>query len=211
MKISRCFLLFTCWITTFVFAWFSDEYPLYCNKNTSLREIPPLTAEQLSLVNNIEQVQLFIRHGARTPYTNYQCWKNYNISWNNCNVTELMLASPSYTASDRPAPWLFRKLYDASPNYLGGNCYTGQLISEGYSQEQANGEYLYKAYLDQENPDLNLFDTNMWTDINTDSLIYLRSDDEQRTLMSGQILLHSMFNVSPFVYYYFSRNCSCYR
>ena len=174
-------------------AWFPAEYPIYCNKNTTLRQIPPLTPDQAKYVNNLEQVQVIIRHGARTPYTNYPCWKGYDVSWNNCNVTELMLASPSYTDPNRPAPWLFRKLYDGSPNYLGGNCYTGQLIYDGYTQEEANGQYLYDAYL---NSEFNLFPTNEWTSIDTDSLIYLRSDDEQRTLMSGQILLHSMFNVS---------------
>lgn len=115
--------------------------------------------------------------------------------WNNCNVTELMLASPSLTDPNRPAPWLFRKLYDGSPNYFNGNCYTGQLVSEGYTQEEANGQYLYDAYLGP-NANMKLFPTNSWTDIDTDSLVYLRSDDEQRTLMSGQILLHTFFNIT---------------
>lgn len=36
---------------------------------------------------------------------------------------------------------LFRKKYDAYPsdNALGGTCMEGQLLEEGYEQEQANG------------------------------------------------------------------------
>ena len=52
---------------------------------------------------------------------------------------------------------------------------------------------LYQAYM---NGTLKLFPTDDWEETNSSSTIYLRSDDEQRTLMSGQILLHGMFNVS---------------
>lgn len=39
------------------------------------------------------------------------------------------------------AAGLFRKRYDAYPadNALGGTCMAGQLLDEGYLQEQANG------------------------------------------------------------------------
>lgn len=177
-------------------AWFPSYYPQYCTKDLSKRKIPPLTASQLALVNELEQVQVIVRHGARTPYAKFSCWKDYDVTWNNCNVTELMLASPSMTDESRPAPWLFRKLYDGSPNFLGGNCFTGQLLSDGYTQEEAVGSSLLEAYLQNSNPALNLFNTSVWTDIDTDEEVYLRSDDEQRTLMSGQILMHTFFNVS---------------
>lgn len=180
-------------VNSFASAWNPSYDPAYCTKNVATREIPALTPNQQSQVESLVQVQTIIRHGARTPYGKYSCWQNYDVEWNNCNVTELMLESPSYTSSDRSAPWLFRKIYDASPNLLGGNCYTGQIISEGYEQEQALGTYLYQAYIDSNLP---LFPTNMWTDINTEQQIYLRSDDEQRTIMSGQLLVHGMFNVS---------------
>lgn len=194
-------------LLTVVTAWFPSYYPEYCNKNVDIqRKIPPLTADQLALVDSLDQLQVLIRHGARTPYTNYNCWSNYTVTWNNCNVTELMLASPSYTDPNRPAPWLFRKLYDGSPDLLGGNCYTGQLLSEGYEQEEANGKFLYQAYL--ANSDLALFNTSVWTQINSDELIYLRSDDEQRTLMSGQILMHTMFNVRSSIFMSFPYNLS---
>lgn len=177
-----------------VYSWFPPTYPAYCAKNMSTRAIPELAASQKQQVGSLAQVQAIIRHGARTPYMLYPCWNNYSVVWNNCNVTDLMLASPSYNSQSRPAPWLFRKLYDGSANFLGGNCLTGQLILEGYQQEQTLGTLLYSAYLD--NPDgLNLFPTNQWEEIDTANEVYLRSDDEERTLMSGQVMLHGMFNV----------------
>jgi len=176
-----------------VLAFYPSTVPNYCNNNFTDRKIPPLSASEKSLVSELIQVQAIIRHGARTPYTAYQCWADYDIPWNNCNVTELMIESNSYTSQQRPAKWLFRKLYDGSANDLGGNCYTGQLLYEGFEQELQNGRYMYDAYIDS---DLPLFNTDIWTDINTNQQIYLRSDDEQRTLMSGQLLLHGMFNVS---------------
>ena len=177
-------------------AWFPEEYPYYCNKNTSTREIPPLTAEELLQVSSLKQVQIVVRHGSRTPYEKYQCWANYTVQWNNCNVTELMLPSPSYSQQSRPSPWLFRKIYDGSENFLGGNCLTGQLLGEGYYQEEANGYYLRSAYLQNSNPALNLFPTIEWDQINTTSDVYLRSDDQERTLLSAQTLMHTFFNVS---------------
>lgn len=186
-------ILFLAILVGTTIAWVPSYSPEYCLKNLNKRKIPPLTAEQRARVSSLEQVQVLIRHGSRTPYKKYSCWEDYTVTWNNCNVTELMIASPSYTDPNRPAPWLFRKLYDGSEDALGGNCYTGQLVSDGYNQEVANGQFLRQAYLES---DLPLFNTTVWTQINTDEEVYLRSDDEQRTLMSGQLLVHGMFNIS---------------
>eukprot|EP01031_Cornospumella_fuschlensis_P035456 gene35456-42976_t len=159
-------------------AWFPSFYPQYCTKNVATREIPPLSTSEQAQVDSLVQLQVVVRHGARTPYAEFSCWQNYSVQWNNCNVTDLMLASPSMTSQDRPATWLFRKLYDGSANYLGGNCLTGQLLSEGYTQENALGIYLYNSYLNNPDSALNLFNTSVWTDIDTDKYIYLRSDDQ---------------------------------
>lgn len=184
-------------------AWFPSQYPIYCTKDTSMRRIPPLNEVDIARIDSLEQVQALIRHGARTPYAAHSCWTGYDITWNNCNVTELMVASPSNQSPGRPAPWLFRKLYDGSQNALGGNCLTGQLLLEGYQQEQSLGAYFYEAYLQSSTSvsGYTLFPTDLWTDIDTKNQIYLRSDDEQRTLMSGQIMMHSLFNVRTSLLY----------
>lgn len=186
-----------------------DELSTLCNHDYyTSRAIPPLTTAQRARVQSLQQVQVIIRHGARTPWIPYPCWKDYDIIWNDCNVTELMVESPSLYDPNRPSPALFRKIYDASPTYLKGNCFTGQLLPEGYQQQQANGRTLQSAYLEG---DLPLFPTKHWHAIDHEELVYLRSDDEQRTLMSGQILVQHLFNVSPcHLLHIFSSICLMY-
>jgi hypothetical protein len=160
----------------------------------STRDIPPLTVDQAAQVTRLVQVQAVIRHGSRTPYAPLPCWKDYDISWNNCNVTDLMLGSDSYSSQILPASWIFRKLYDASPNELGGNCMTGQLIGRGFEQELELGRILEAAYVGNgTDANLRLFPSNDWDSINA-SRVYLRADDSQRTLMSGELLMTALFN-----------------
>ena len=99
----------------------------------------------------------------------------------------------------RASPGLFRLIYDAFPNELGGNCLTGQLIGEGYHQHYINGLHLYNSYLNNPNTQLNLFPTNVWEKIDTAKQIYLRSDDQERTILSGQIFIDTMFDVFYFI------------
>lgn len=55
----------------------------------------------------------------------------------------MQVVAPSLPSADEGATTagLFRKKYDAFPdkNALGGTCMVGQLLDEGYTQEQANG------------------------------------------------------------------------
>lgn len=184
-------------------SYFPTKIPGYCNWSPEAAQIPALTnAEILSNdIDSLKQVVVMIRHGSRTPWGANSCWSGYenDISWSDCNVTELMLSSPAqypYDSEVMPEPWLFRKVYDAFTNELGGtNCMTGQLLKEGYEQEAANGKILKNAYLDNPNPKFNMFESDLWHSINTEQ-IYFRSDDEQRTLMSGQILVSSLFNIT---------------
>ena len=100
-------------------------------------------------------------------------------------------------------------------NDLGGTCQLGQLILQGYDQSYTNGELLKKAYVND--PDSNylmggeapnakdksyiLFDLDETKDgtleqgkrAYQDPKLYFRSDDDQRTIMSGQVLLRGLF------------------
>lgn len=103
-------------------------------------------------------------------------------------------------------------------NELNGTCQLGQLLTRGYDQELRNGLHLRQAYFYDENntadehaasdPRMRLWDLtatdtggrNTQTVIgDTTKAIYqepnlrYRADDEQRTLMSGQILLRGLF------------------
>jgi hypothetical protein len=112
----------------------------------------------------------------------------------------------------------FQKLYDANwsknhPNHyppniandLRGNCQKGQLIMKGHGQQIINGKILQSAYVTNSD-DFTQADVATLYDF-TDEIsntivneraydepnLYFRSDDDERTLMSGQLLLEQFF------------------
>lgn len=109
------------------------------------------------------------------------------------------------------AMFLFEKNYDALQNppqlrnFLNGTCQKGQLLLRGYVQELENGNMLRNTYMKrigQEKglmgDDLILFDLNDSIMPNNarpyeEPNLYYRSDDDQRTIMSGQVLLRGLF------------------
>jgi hypothetical protein len=201
-----------------------DEYPPYCSTPAEMatRNIPPLEENPKAPATRLVHVSAVIRHGARTPYTSKQeCWAGYweSTRWN-CDLTTI-LAPPSPiqvkeeehdssgTAGDF-AMFLFEKEYDALQeplsNELGGTCQVGQLLLRGYEQELQNGKFLREAYLYDGEEDydhderMRLMDTSFDEYAPWDELYY-RADDDQRTLMSGQVLLRGL--LGPEVEYAF--------
>lgn len=197
-------------------------YPKYCSNYEEMktRTIPPL--KQTTINNNnkiivksqLLQVITIIRHGSRTPLQQNHCWDGYDSltsdtsNWD-CNL-KTVLTSPSVTTDninrdkeqqkDDNSMFLFEKVYDAfennnsnQSNILNGTCEVGQLLQDGYDQQAHNGKVLQKAYLNT-NTSNNMFLFHDNTDNNYGRLIYYRSDDEQRTLMSGQVLLQSFLS-----------------
>jgi len=194
-KLQSC--LVTLAVFTIITAYRPSPSPQYCSNEdlTNSRKIPNLSSTDSERVSSLKQVQMMIRHGARTPYAKLSCWKDYNFTWSDCGVTELMIPSPSYLDTTPPAKWLFRKLYDGSENNLGGNCLTGQLLADGYHQEVAMGQVAKSKYIgktDASKGDYKLFESSVWDDVDIQK-IYFRSDDEERTLLSGQALVSGMF------------------
>jgi hypothetical protein len=87
----------------------------------------------------------------------------------------------------------------------------GQLILRGYDQEIVNGQHLRDAYLYDErkmahDPKMRLIDVSgtdglyAWSDHN----MYYRVDDDQRTIMSGQVLMRGM--LEPEITQFFQSN-----
>jgi hypothetical protein len=151
----------------------------------------------------------------------HQCWEGYwedreTAVWN-CDLHTLsMPPNPERIIQEegetkvfaQKSAFLFEKQYDAlkSPqsNILNGTCNEGQLILQGYEQQVWNGKLLRDAYLyDEAGPvehdeRLRLFDIAAASSSTTEQPweehnLYLRSDDEQRTLMSGQLLMRGLF------------------
>ncbi|KAL7562211.1 hypothetical protein ACA910_013466 [Epithemia clementina (nom. ined.)] len=185
------------------------------------RSIPALPENSKAGDTRLLQVTAVIRHGARTPWnapksaasaddtTATQCWADYNHVWD-CDLTTWIGApSREYSNGQEGGVGMFwmDKEYTALKdpnnnlsNLWGGTCQRGQLIMQGYDQELQNGKFLRDAYVYQGDGDyghdrrLRLLDatTVLRDDATLQANVYYRSDDEQRTLMSGQLVLRGM-------------------
>ncbi len=163
-------------------------------------------------------VTAVIRHGARTPWSSeMKCWDGFWDSqqtgvWD-CGMKTFM-SSPkrgSNHSSEFEPLLLFEKTYDALAfpdenlgNVLNGTCQMGQLLEQGYEQQIANGKILREAYTYREgeydhDQRMRLLNTKIDEFNHLEGLLqypglYFRADDYQRTVMSGQILLRSLFD-----------------
>jgi hypothetical protein len=199
------------------------QYPEYCSTPAEMqaRRIPPLRDNDPHLGDTrLVHVTTVIRHGARTPWSSHQeCWEGYWDSeetgiWN-CDLTTILAPpTPNHVKEEEGdhqmeatnAMFLFEKKYDALAdpkdgltNELNGTCQVGQLLLQGYEQEILNGQFLREAYLYDSQKynhdermrllDLSFAEYSPWDRTN----LHYRADDDQRTLMSGQILLRGMF------------------
>lgn len=195
--------------------------------NSNTNESSGRTTASSNPSSRLVHVTAIIRHGARTPTHPHLCWDGY---WDgsegiwDCQLKTVLSTRPySYPNNGTDennnnnvdkAFYLVEKVYDAfqgdavdSPykNNLNGTCQAGQLIQQGYEQQQVNGQLLRAAYVydgknsndKPQDPRLRLFDTSsplppeVWP-FSPENLRF-RSDDDQRTLASGQILLSTMF------------------
>lgn len=191
-------------------------YPPYCSTPTEMkkRNIPILAADPKLGATRLVHVAAVIRHGARTPLST--CWVGAPVEtspWN-CNLTTLVATpSPNEIAlgegTSRTNPDLLplsilEKKYDALmdpkdglSNILNGTCQYGQLVLQGYEQERTNGVNLRNAYLFDGNAydhdeGMRLIDVSAKNPF-AEPAVRFRSDDDQRTVMSGQVLLQGMF------------------
>ena len=186
--------------------WYSKypHYPDYCSIPSAMenRQIPPLPSDGQWGESRLKHVSVIIRHGARTPTRpDLTCWSGYHDApetsvWN-CNLTTWMVLPTPFDGSSA-SPAFFEKHYDglmhtSLANELNGTCQRGQLLWQGYDQEMTNGKHLRDAYVyNSKNYDhdtrLRLLDTHSPLTPH----LYFRVDDDQRTVMSGQVLLQGM-------------------
>lgn len=181
-----------------------EEYPDYCSSPDAMnqRSIPPVNNVQQLEGLHLLQVVAAIRHGSRTPWERHDCWNGYQDDpvqsrWD-CDLTTVTAPMKN---PDQNSSITFNKVYDALSdpltNELSGTCQKGQLLLIGREQEERNGQYLRNAYLSDVNDDsMKLFNSSHYDEVPYKNAIYFRSDDDQRVLMSGQVLLESMFDVS---------------
>eukprot|EP00611_Tribonema_gayanum_P020271 TRINITY_DN3666_c0_g1_i1.p1 TRINITY_DN3666_c0_g1~~TRINITY_DN3666_c0_g1_i1.p1 ORF type:complete len:642 (-),score=191.13 TRINITY_DN3666_c0_g1_i1:41-1966(-) len=187
----------------------------HCSHDMSSRAIPALNESLAQTFGDgvaledvkILQAQVVVRHGSRTPWGAFSCWRDYDVQWD-CNTTTVerpspvVLANGSYIGDGQPP--MFRKLYEDSGKsantLLGGTCMLGQLLEEGLQQHVANGNLLRDAYICKGGAQC-LFQDDLEavsTLINGSASgeVRLRSTDLQRTLLSGQTLTATFFDVA---------------
>lgn len=204
-------------------AWYTkyESYPPYCATPAEMetRKIPQIVDVTGLGTTQLVHATVIIRHGARTPYaSNLNCWEGYSTNnetskWD-CNLTTYLGTPPpekihqeegeNSTNADK-SMFIFEKRYDSLKNpennlrnELGGTCQLGQLLLQGYEQELTNGKHLRDAYAfsnHSHNRRMNLFDVskNGVNNVYLWDSLYYRVDDDQRTLMSGQVLLRGLF------------------
>ncbi|EQC31673.1 hypothetical protein SDRG_10838 [Saprolegnia diclina VS20] len=173
------------------FAIDASGYPRYCAKDMSEFAIQPVADPQASSMKLVH-VQIMVRHGARTPYSGAKCWTDYKEVWN-CNLRD-QVAPILHASRSVPSSLTFDKIYVDGANVFRGNCLLGQLIDEGYTQQQQNGAYFRKAYVGQ--GPLALFQADEAIDLTNTADVYFESTDLDRTLGSGQIVVQNMFAAS---------------
>ncbi|KAF0692579.1 Aste57867_16391 [Aphanomyces stellatus] len=159
----------------------SPDFP-YCSKHIENNAIQRLaTPDKYTLL----QVQVIMRHGARTLASRSSCWAGYNVTWT-CNAR--MHVAP-HLDGDTTAHHVYDNKYVEGETVLKGNCHLGQLLDEGYNQELQNGRTFRKAYIDSNT----LFRATERVDLSNATDFYLSSTDMQRTVMSGQLVVDAMF------------------
>ncbi|CAI5747171.1 unnamed protein product [Peronospora destructor] len=171
----------------------------YCNSldNIETTRIPPLTSKQAELVESLEQVQIIARHGARAPYARVFCWESpkhnpMNAEWD-CSTISVSSLEINFKEQSKGFGRLYRKSYIDGHNILNGDCIVGGLLESGRQQHKINGEFLRDAYVGRGS--LKLFPTAKLSDLEL-SEIYLRSDDQERTLGSGEALINGLFPIN---------------
>lgn len=148
-----------------------------------------------------------------------------DTEWN-CKLTTIMTPPSPLTISEEEGLdntdskeldtsfFLFEKFYDALPylkeglsNELNGTCQAGQLLLRGYEQELKNGAILRDAYTytyDSMDTDermrlieLSFHEFSAWDP----NHLRFRADADQRTIMSGQVLLRGLLDNEAEAYF----------
>lgn len=136
----------------------------------------------------------------------FDCWAGYDTDpyqsrWD-CDLNTIISNPINEKGNTRQSRLLFKKIYDGLDDFsmlsneLKGTCEVGQLIEQGYEQQSQNGVILQEAYIGSSASPYSQLFVESQDEGDEFTSVYFRSDDEQRTLMSGQTLLSSMFNAT---------------
>jgi len=143
---------------------------------TSLKSVPPLGKKHGGY--KLKHVSVLVRHGDRTRYGYSACWDKDKAKFD-CDLAFYGRTVGQGVQSHTK----FKRVYMPGRNALAGSCRLGQLTPKGYHQLRSHGRMLKKAY--------KLLLPTKFSGHEKDFV--LRSDDEPRTIMSGQALFNGMY------------------
>jgi len=172
-------------------------YAEYCADDVSQNVISDLTDEEYESVNQLEQLQILFRHGARTVAGEHVCFGDWVPEWN-CTVRTLFGIEDSQTSGNVPET-IFQKIFHTdTPNYqdnvYAGDCMTGQLIEKGIEQQSQNGANLRSRFVgDGSDLKKTLFTQGDMPSL-ASSDVHLYSTNYQRTQASLYFLLQGFYN-----------------
>lgn len=164
---------------------YSDILQYYCHPTLDWGSIPRKPEGATDLL----QVQVFIRHGARTQATFSPLFEGDREGNFTCGLNYLYNSADTHSTGLTPD---FRLRYVGGPNPVAGNCLAGQLVEDGFEQERRNGIRLREAYLDREH--LLPLTLEGMTERDVDATLYLRSTDVPRTKQSAMALVSGMYD-----------------
>ncbi len=152
----------------------SQEYKHYCFANASFA-----LTDTIPTGLTLQRVVLMTRHGDRTPVNVLPLWLE-NVVWN-CSL-DLLAGQANASDSTTPAR-LWRKQYVRGKEVLpGSNCLFGQLTQHGAEQHRVVGASFRSRYVPSFLPPT--IDP---------SLMYLRSTDLQRTILSAYNFMEGLY------------------
>ncbi|ETO32049.1 hypothetical protein RFI_05067 [Reticulomyxa filosa] len=183
--------------------WIVDSeswYDSYCNKNPYEHKITPLNANDESQVEALQQVQIFIRHGARTTTSSIASYfPNAKPQQFNCTIATVDSRQYDNTTGQVSV----RKRYVWNENVVEGNCAVGQSVNDLKMQHTINAKLIIEAYI---NATVALFDEAELLEIRQQIIeqkysqwrqkIEFRSTDMERTLASAIAFLSALLQLN---------------
>ncbi|XP_031564393.1 counting factor 60-like [Actinia tenebrosa] len=160
---------------------FASCLPEYCGRDADSDHEPNVVPKVAGF--DLKQVSVVIRHGDRTR-AGYSgpCWDNDEAVWD-CLLTSSSLPAIKHDQHFQTIDRVYRKVYMEDHEPMQGDCALGVLTFKGYKQQELNGQTLRNLYVKSGF----LKQNYSYTDI------YVRSDDESRTMQSAQSLMLGMY------------------
>eukprot|EP01113_Clastostelium_recurvatum_P025334 TRINITY_DN3047_c0_g1_i1.p1 TRINITY_DN3047_c0_g1~~TRINITY_DN3047_c0_g1_i1.p1 ORF type:complete len:420 (-),score=107.39 TRINITY_DN3047_c0_g1_i1:166-1425(-) len=172
--------ILACTLASLGLAYASNAYTYtYCQSNMNLNQ----TATSPPTGFTLQQVQVMIRHGDRTPISLIPSPLANPGPWN-CGLNDLSTPSTQITTDPVNDPLLYRRLYLPNREVLPGSCMIGQLTSIGYQQHTTLGAAYRNLYVSH---------YDLIPDVLNMSNIWVRSVDEPRIQQSAQTFLSNLY------------------